>query len=245
MSLTLKLKASLAITALSLFITSAPAAATTFTFEAERFSNRRSLAGTHKALSTSFDDETNLLKWSSTFSRNTTTHKLAEGGWLVLSDGPKPADLENAIFYLDGINNKVSAYAYDANRRRSWQSSELLGQTALNVTNDGDDRTFDFMFDMTQINAKNISPNWEGGRFGNEIGLWFQAVADLDIAYKNGEISRFRHGVQSGYDKKNLDTVVLDDNDNNAEAVPEPATAAAMGVFAAAAAFAKRRQRSA
>ncbi|MEL6814346.1 MAG: hypothetical protein AAFP03_05970 [Cyanobacteria bacterium J06598_3] len=250
MFLPIKVKASLAIAALSLLITSAPAAATTFTFETNR-TGGSSLAGTQKAFSTRFNDETNVLEWSSTYSRNTTNNNLTNGGWLVLTNGPQPADLETAIFYLDGINNKVSAYDYDPiDRKHSWRNSEFLGETALNVTNTGDERTFDFLFDMTDINAKNLGPNWKGGSFDSEIGIWFHAVADLDIAYENGEISKFKHGDQSRYDTKALkttvlDTVVLGDEQNNAEAVPEPATAAAVGLFAAAATFTKRRHHAA
>ncbi|MEM9087375.1 MAG: PEP-CTERM sorting domain-containing protein [Cyanobacteria bacterium P01_F01_bin.53] len=256
----MKIVTSLALAVLSLALTSAPVSAVTFTFDTNR-AGGSSHAGTQTAFTTSFDDTTDLLTWSTTYKRNPDTNALADGGWLVLSEGDNPrADaLQYAIFYLDGNNNKVLAYNYDpVDRKHSWRNSELLGETTLNITNSGSGstgadplvRTMDFSFDMTDINNRtDLGTDWKGARFGEKVGIWFHAVDGLSTDYDaSGRLTAFDHGVESRFDTKALDTVPSDVDPISADSsksVPEPTTVMAMGVFAAAAAFTKRRQASA
>ena len=258
----MKIHTSLALAAFSLALTSAPVSAVTFTFDTNRAGGSVN-AGTQTAFTTSFDDTTDLLTLSTTFQRNTDTNALADGGWLVLSEGdnPKSDALEYAIFYLDGNNNKVSAYNYDpVDRKHSWRNSEFLGETTLNVTNSGFEsagadpsvRTFDFAFDMAAINDRtDLGADWKGSRFGEKVGIWFHAVDGLSTDYDaSGRLAAFDHGAESRFDTKALDTVssnlgTITSDAGPSQSVPEPTTVVAMGVFAAAAAFTKRRQASA
>ncbi len=100
----------------------------------------------------------NKFSWSSTFSCNTSNGLLAEGRWLIGSDGENPksnAD-EYAIFYLDGLNKKVSIYNYDGvNGSDSCKHEAYLGSTSLKVIDNGDDRTFKFSLNATDRKTVN------------------------------------------------------------------------------------------
>ncbi|MGC1306818.1 MAG: hypothetical protein WA885_06285 [Phormidesmis sp.] len=242
-------RVSLLLASLSVFIAGAPATAATFTYEVSDVGGKTA-AGFIKAISTTFDTDTDLFTWSSTFSRNPATNGLAEGGWLVISDGPNPEPSdEYAIFYYDSTTrDQVTIYNYDDIDRgaHSWRNSTLLDTTGLTITDSGDERTFDFSFDMTDINAMTdtFGPDWEGTSFGEEIGIWFHGLDGLTTAYApNGSLTEFKFEKESWFDIKNAPTGSV------SQAVPEPAGTAALGMFAGsmlmASAYRRRKQSAA
>ena len=236
------------LTTASVLIASAPAFATTFNFTKNNPAGA-SRAGDISSVTTSFDDNTDLFTWSSTIKRNS-NGVLANGAWLVANDGPNPKGVtsELAIYYLDEAAETVSIYNYNGkNNSVSWQNpGQLLDSIKLDVVKNGaDEKTYSFSYDATDLNALNLSPNWKGTAFNDKVGLWFHAVSDLNSGYdaltaaqqgdgfKNGKLNAFAYNPkQSWYDVGNQKT----------EAVPEPATAAALGLFAVAGAFMKRKQ---
>lgn len=238
----MKTQTALAFSALAIAITGAPATAATFSYHVTEFGNR-SQAGSHKEISTTFDDDTDLFTWSSTFTQNPTTGAIAEGGWLVVNDGPMPRKsvFENVIFYLDGSVNRVSAYAYDGDKAvKSWETSTFLDSTELEVNDTADgDRTLSFDFDMSTINSlqDTFGSAWEGTTFDEKIGVWFHGVDGLTTNYTNdGKLSQFEFKKKTSFDVAMKDAK---------KSVPEPATTAALGMTMAAAAFTKLRKRSA
>ena len=236
-------KSSLLLASSTVLLATAPAFATTFTFDSNYLPGSDA-AGKTKSITTTFNSNTDVLTWSSTFERNA-NGALPKGAWLVLNDGPNPKGVSNelAIYYLDAIEKKVSIYNYNgANNSKSWQVSDYLGSTDLAVSNADNDTTFKFALDLTDINGlSKFGPEWKGTSFNDNIGIWFHGAADTDKAafatsYKeNGALSNFSYGTAGWYDAKDLTTT----------AVPEPASAAAIGLFAAAAAFVKRAKQSA
>lgn len=203
----------------------APAAATTFTFESAGGGN--SVAGNFENISTSFNTDSSLFTWSSTLSRN--NNNLADGGWLVISDGPNPRPLsqEYTIFYLDGANDSVSAYDYSGiHRRFSWANTNFLGTSDLTTTNAGDERTFDFAFDMSTINSRtDFGPDWKGTTFTDEIGIWYHALDGLVTDYDDsGQLSQFDFRTDGWFDVASRPTQSFPDvsDEPDTQDVPEP-----------------------
>ena len=230
-------KTTACITTASLLMASAPAFATTFTFDQSNL-GQNAAAGFNKSITTSFSNESDLFKWSATFKENNGT--LADGAWLVVNDGPNPKGhtSESVIFYLDGLAKKVSLFEYSGkNNSSSSLSNKYLGSLALNVSDSGNERTFSFSRDMTDINnLMTLGSNWKGTAFANTVGIWHHGVAGLSTAYDNtGKLTQFNYTTSGWYDVSNKKTT----------AVPEPATAASLGLFAIAGAFIKRRKQSA
>ncbi len=239
----MRIKAALALTALSVLCAIAPAKAATFRYEdsvgkqtPEISVNNR--AGNYANITAIFDDKTNILNWSSTFTRNQGNNLLADGAWLVLSDGENPKNNvdEYAILYLDSIAETVSIFNYNGqNGPDSYKKGDYLDSVALNVLKDGADKvTFEFMLDAATINSKTAKygAEWDGVAFGREIGLWFHSVSGLQAAYDaNGKLLSFAG--KSGY----YDTNVAVD----AQKVPEPGSLAALGIFGVAAATKLRK----
>ncbi len=188
-------------------------------------------------ITTTFDDQSERLTWSSTFSAVDGT--LANGAWLVLNDGPNPKShvQENTMFYMDGINNKLTAYTYNGvNGSNSWKdaNSVYLDSWDLNVENNGDERTFSFDIDMSAINGRtDLGAAWEGSLFNDKVGIWFHAVNNLDVAYNtDGTLEQFGYESQGWYDTKN----------QVAERVPEPSAMAGLAVAGLLAAKSLRRR---
>lgn len=230
------IKSSIAVAALSVVCAIAPAQAAVFTFEDNHPVSRDGLvvnskAGQYSSIKTSFDDQTNILNWSSTFTRNQTNQALSNGAWLVLSDGENPKNNvdEYAIMYLDATASTVSIYNYNGkNSANSYRYSDYLGSTALNVIENGPDEvTFEFSLDATDINnSTSYGSEWKGIAFSEEIGLWFHDAAGLHTAYDaNGKLLSFVSAKSGWYDTtKALPTTK----------VPEPGSLAALGLVAAA-----------
>ena len=194
-------------------------------------------AGAFENIHASFDDQSQQLTWSSTFS--TVNGNLANGAWLVLNDGPNPKAhvQENTMFYLDGINKKLTAYTYNGvNGSNSWKdaTSTYLNSWDLAVENNGDERTFSFDINMADINGRDdLGQDWEGTAFGEKLGIWYHAVNDLNVAYNdNGTLDQFSYSSQGWYDTK----------DQVAERVPEPSAMAGLAVAGLLAAKSLRRR---
>lgn len=219
-----------------------PAVAATFTFQKNDIDTMSGLgkrAGTHKSVTATFDDQTNWLTWSSTLERNSQHNSLANGAWLVLSEGPNPRKDtdEYAIFYLDGTQQRVSAYHYDSNLgSKSWQTTQFLGTAALSVTDEGSDRTFSFGLDVSDINGMTdvFGEDWKGAAFGEEIGVWLHSVNELKTDYTAlGELSEFDYKYASWFDSGvPMATVRAASLGEDAQDIPESGSAIALGVFA-------------
>ncbi|MEL6938235.1 MAG: PEP-CTERM sorting domain-containing protein [Cyanobacteria bacterium J06598_1] len=231
----MRIKTGLALVTLSLLSAIAPAKAATYTFEGNNLGGK-TRTGDHTNILTTYNNNTNQFTWSSTYTDNG-SGPLAEGAWLVVSSGENPRKNvdEYAILYLDGANEQVSIYNYSGqNNAYSYNTEQFLGSTALNVINNGSERTFEFALDATDINNNDsFGDEWKGIAFGDEIGLWFHGAGDLTTSYKqDGSLETFSAGTTGWFDSEN----------ETATAVPEPGSVAALGLFAIAAA-AKRRQR--
>lgn len=202
--------------------------------------------GEYEYIKTTYNTNSELLTWESTFT--TVGDKAIDGGWLVISDGPNPkGDVnEYAIFYLDGVNERLTAYAYDGkNWNRSWQEQEFLGSwddalTFETFTNDAGEQQskLNFNLDVTSINEANITNNsgdpWIGTQFEENLGIWFHAGhSTLAEYFDNGEIESFSTSAK-WYDTGELD----------AESVPEPATTAALIALVAVGGTMVKRKRS-
>lgn len=209
-----------------------PASAVNFVYDSQSIGGN-TYVGVHESITTTFNPDSELLTWSSTFSTNPKNGKLADGAWLVLSDGPNPKSHEQAyaMFYLDGVNENLTAYTYNGvNGSNSWKDSNsvFLGSWDLDVEDNaaGDERTMAFSLDMTAINSRtDLGDKWEGTHFDDKVGIWFHGVENVNAAYNaDGSLKQFDYASQGWYDTANRDT----------EAIPEPSAALAMGVVAAA-----------
>ena len=136
----------------------------------------------------------------------------------------------------------MSAYDYNGKKgSRSWKTSTLLASTALDVIDNGDDRTFSFSLDMTDINAmtETFGSAWKGTAFNENVGIWFHALGNLSTEYSaDGELEAFDFnlGRTGWYDVSMKPTVIVEEP----QSVPEPGIAIALGMTAAAATFTKR-----
>jgi len=245
----MKTQACLAFTALAIALTGAPATAATFSYDITDANTWKEKAGDLTELTTTFNDTTNAFTWSSTFSKNA-TDTLPDGGWLVVNNGPEPSasKTETIIFYMDGLNNQVSAYDYDGSQKgQTWKTSDLLGTEALEVTDSGDDRTLSFSWDLSNIHSQTdtYGEDWTGAAFGDTVGIWLHGVGGLETEYAaDGSLSNFKYaGAQkTAFDIKSQTTALLSDDSNNTKDIPEPGMVMALGMTAAAAAFTKRRK---
>ncbi|MEM9006614.1 MAG: hypothetical protein AAGE59_24190 [Cyanobacteria bacterium P01_F01_bin.86] len=208
-----------------------PAAAVNFIYDSQAVGGNVNV-GIHESIRTTFNPQTDLLTWSSTFATNPNNGKLADGAWLVLSEGPNPKSNQQqyTMFYMDGVNEKLTAYTYNGvNGSNSWQDSNsvFLGSWELGVEENtaGDKRTFSFAMDMTDINNRtDLGSDWEGTYFKDKVGIWFHGVADVNATYNDdGSLSEFSYSSQGWYDTKDRPT----------QAVPEPGMLAGIAAVTA------------
>lgn len=190
--------------------------------------------GYHESIKTTYNEKSHILTWDSVFSKK--GNHLPMGGWLVLTDGSNPKDLEPeyAIFYLDGTSKKLTAYAYnEQNKSSSYQKNPFLGSwdDAIQVVDHGNERSLSFAIDVSKINNRtDLGLDWKGTKFGKELGIWFHASTNPAAQYnQDGSLKSF---TSSGgwFDSKNASLVATETKD-----VPEPitgaiATASALGI---------------
>ncbi|MEM9245086.1 MAG: PEP-CTERM sorting domain-containing protein [Cyanobacteria bacterium P01_F01_bin.153] len=229
------------------FAIAQPASATTFVFDWDRntdgsdpsqgswcapncfkdkddpiwYNNR---VGNYDNIFARYDDQSGDLTWSSTFSAY--DDKLPEGAWLVINNGQNPRSdgKDNAIFYLDGITGRLTAYKYnDENNSASWQQEQFLQSwdNAVSLVDDGNgNRTLGFDINVAALNAltgvSTGGEEWLGAQFDEHIGIWYHAVDNFSATYdeETKELTSFS-GYGSWYDTGGyIDTEI--------ESVPEP-----------------------
>lgn len=235
----MQIKAALTLATLPALFALAPAQAATYTFEGNNLGGNTAV-GDHTNITATYNNNTNLFTWSSTFTDNG-KGPLAEGAWLVISDGENPkshAD-EYAIFYLDGSNgnNKVSIYNYNGvNSANSYKYENFLDSTTLNVIDDGNSRTFEFSYKATDLNNDVnglFGDDWDGVAFDKNIGIWFHGVSGLSTSYDTDDSLISFSAMKSGW---------YDVSNKTATAVPEPGSVVALGLFAVGAATKLRKR---
>ncbi|MGB3237712.1 MAG: hypothetical protein WBB29_05415 [Geitlerinemataceae cyanobacterium] len=195
------------------------------------FINVDNKIGYHESIKTTYNEKSNILTWDSVFSQK--DNNLPMGGWLVVTDGPNPKDLEHeyAIFYLDGANKKVTAYAYNGqNNSGSYKKNPFLGSwdNAVQVVDNGNERSLSFAIDVSSINNRtDLGSDWKGAKFGNELGLWFHASTNPAAQYNaDGSLKSF---TSSGgwFDSEKASLMATETKD-----VPEPITGTIAAVSA-------------
>lgn len=161
---------------------------------------------------------------------------LANGFWIVISDGPNPKSNYNeyAIFYGDGLTGDLTSYVYNgANSASSWNTPGEFIQTFSNAvsvdTSVAGEVTFDLTIDVSGINAYTPTTpgnnDWDGAQFGEKIGIWYHPVvfSGSGPTYNmDGTLASFSYDKQSWYDTKGKYTTA-----------PEPAMGMllALGLF--------------
>lgn len=205
------------------------ASATVFSFDINNPPGSTS-AGDVTHFSASYNDASQHLSWSSTIARQ--SGNLADGFWLVLSDGPNPKSHYNeyAIFYGDGNTGNLTSYVYNGvNSASSWNTpGEFIQSFAGGLTVDNsvaDEVTFSFSIDVSAINAYTPTTpgtnDWDGAAFAEKIGIWYHPVVfgGSGPSYNaDGSLASFPVARNGWYDTSNQMTMT----------VPEPAMALLM-----------------
>ena len=173
-------------------------------------------AGYVDNLKTSYNANTESFDFAVDFSAK--DGSLANGFWLVVSDGPNPKNHvdEYSIFYFDGTRLAtggdaiVTSYVYSGqNSSLSWQNpAETLFSThngdpiSASGSIVGDVASFEFSVDASGMNdpsqwpaSHGLGADWDGAQFGDEIGMWFHpfVAAEDGIHYwgRNHELGGF------------------------------------------------------
>lgn len=216
------MKKSAAIVAMAGLCLSGMASATVYSYSVDNPSGSTG-AGDITRFSATYDDVSENLSWSTTIREQ--NGFLADGFWLVLSDGENPKNDVNeyAILYGDIASGNISAYAYNGvNSASSWQTPGDHIETLVGILSVDDSvanqRTFGFSLDGTNINAHDpdnslvATDDWDGVSFGPKIGIWFHAVVfdGLGAAYDlQNKLTSFDYSRQSWYDTSMKDTSVV------------------------------------
>lgn len=220
--------------------------------------------GVIKDVQSTFNLVTKRFTFVVNFDKNT-QGQMTDGFWLAVSPGPNPKGHggELALLYFDGSGDKakLTAYAYNGfNGDTSYRDgssapgdqapdrikSSLLSESWINelsVKNEANGtRTMKIDIDATDIQdhapqypGPGGPSEWTGLAFGDKIGLWFHPNVGLKTKYEEGFLARDK-GWQYAHQGW------LDFSDKPTEAVPEPATLAALGLGLAA--FARRKKQA-
>lgn len=195
------------------FISSSVMAAPVFEYEINNPAGN-DVAGKISNIQTSFDSGSNLLTWTHQIQDAGT--QASDGFWLVLSSGPNPKGTVDqlAIFYGDADAGRLTAYEYNGQNNASSYNNpgNFLGSFALNYSHNAGVGTFNFGIDVTDLNDytkhSNLSSNWEGAQFGEQIGIWFHPSLNTSFQYNNlGGIESFSAGKAGWHDSANQTTV--------------------------------------
>lgn len=182
------------------------------------------------SLSLDYNETTEQLSFSSTIVRH--NGHLADGFWLVLSDGENPKSNvdEYAIFYGDGKSGNLTSYIYDGvNSSNSWLTTAFIEgfSNGLDVVETADEITFSFDIDITNINAFLNDPEWDGASFAEKVGIWYHPTEfTSDPTYnQDGSLASFNRGSAGWYDTSNriaTKTITQVPGTGNNNNVPEP-----------------------
>lgn len=204
-------------------------------------------AGTFDSINSTFNAATNRLTWSSTFTGST----VPEGFWLAISGGPNPKGIagELALFYFDATKSggpRLTAYGYNGvNGNTSYfdgngavSGNQAPDKIISSVTNSSwinsltysranGKTTMSFDINATAINNRtspySTNGSWSGAKYGDKIGIWFHTARGLTTEYgTDGFLKNFSACTQGWFDGQNFNT----------QAVPEPASMAALGLGA-------------
>lgn len=202
-----------------------------------------SSGGTIEALSASFNSINNEFGWNVTFGPNA-HNQVTKGFTLALNNGPNPkGEKDLALLYFDFSNvlsPQVSAYEYSGINNLNSFLTEPVIHTATDtswinsytVSENGLERTVNFLADASTIQGFNATPDWTGVAFDEKIGIWFHPVVGLQTSYDgNGELTAFNFNKQGW----------LDLNDKPTDVIPEPGSA--LLIAAAGLLFQVRRRR--
>jgi len=174
-------------------------------------------AGDVTNFSTTYNDVTSELTWSSTIEE--ANGKLADGFWMVLSDGPNPKNHVNeyAILYGDANTGNLTSYVYSGqNNANSWNNPGIFIESfagGLNVDNSvADEVTFSFSIDASTINSFYNTPDWDGVAFGEKIGIWYHPAVfggNGPTYNQDGSLSSFPVASGGWYDTSNRTTTTV------------------------------------
>jgi hypothetical protein len=198
--------------------------------------------GTFESIHAEFNDATNMMTWTTTFSDQVT-----HGFSLATSAGPNPKGHagELALLYFDAVDlahPHITAYGYNGvNSLSSYydgdgvaggnQPADLIMNLNLNawiidasVQDVGTKRVFSFTVDASDIN--NHSPlypdandPWFGIGFAQGLGLWMHPFQSFNATYgQSGQITGLSTGGQGWFDGHGFETV------------PTPGSLALMGM---------------
>ena len=235
----MKLKHMVAVAVAGLALSSTAFALPTYFFNADA-PKGGTKAGEILTVAGEYDSGNETLSFSSTIAE--ANGKLANGFWLVLSDGPNPkGDVnEYAIFYADGLTGNLTAYVYSGkNNDKSYLTEDFIGfyENALTVENhDDNSRTFSITdLDVSGVNSFNEHDEWDGAAFGEKVGIWFHPAVLTGTEYGDeGELLSFANGNRSSYfDVANFEA-----------SVPEPAGIALLGSALVLLAVSRRRRKA-
>ncbi|MEM8982966.1 MAG: PEP-CTERM sorting domain-containing protein [Pseudomonadota bacterium] len=126
---------------------------------------------------------------------------VADGGWLVVSEGPNPkqANDELAILYFDSSSQDVWAYAYNGlNNSASYLTTSFLGYFDDAYQTNGD--VASLSIDASGINSM---LNGSGISFGPKIGIWFHPAFGLTAVGGSDGLLEWGYRAQGWYDTSN------------------------------------------
>lgn len=184
-------------------------------------------AGDISHILTTYNPGSETFTWSETI--NSYNGQLANGMWLVVSDGPNPKSHvdEYSILYIDGTSGNIAAYTYNGSwGSESWQNpGEFIKgySNVVSVSDNGNSRTFDFSIDVSDINAFKNTADWDGVAFGDKIGIWNHPVTLTNVGFNvDGALTAFSYNHAGYYDTGYQNATPHSE-------VPAPATALLLG----------------
>lgn len=148
---------------------------------------------------------------------------LLRGGWFALTPGGNPLETEDqiAIFYMDLVTGRLSAYRYDGtlgtNGILTYRNDDLFiasFENAIETSVDGDVFSFSIDdLDLTAVQAASDLAGYTGASFGDQIGIWMHLSAMRETVEfdAEGRVTRFATASLASFDlpRVNVDAVPL------------------------------------
>ncbi len=180
--------------------------------------------------------------WNFTLDQTETGEK-ADAFYLVVNNGPNPktSTTELAIIYGDLESNTLSVFGYDtsngqtglSNSFRNTENHIATFEDAFSIVDTQTTRQVQFGIDTVDINAANLSDDWQGVFFDEELGFWFHPVLNSNFSYnEEGVLTGFSRNGVGWYDTNSIATTIITCSDalggcggtGPGAEVPEPAT---------------------